>query len=94
MSGQRSDWRERLHANPSRMETELAINLEHDRIHILGPGHESEPALFVSSGRGESLASRHQGVYSVDRRQSLLDTLYESTEIYQQSWNQKPPKAH
>ena len=25
MSGQRSDWRERLHANPSRMEQELAI---------------------------------------------------------------------
>ena len=35
MSGQRSDWRERLHANPSRMEQELAINLEHDRIHHL-----------------------------------------------------------
>jgi len=35
MSGQRSGWRERLHANPSRMEQELAINLEHDRIHYL-----------------------------------------------------------
>src|SRR5713101_9819578 len=35
MSSQRSDWRERLHANPSRMEQELAINLEHDRIHYL-----------------------------------------------------------
>ena len=35
MSGQRSDWRERLHAKPSRMETELAINLEHDRINYL-----------------------------------------------------------
>jgi very-short-patch-repair endonuclease len=35
MSSQRSDWRERLHANPSRMETELAINLEHDRVHYL-----------------------------------------------------------
>ncbi len=35
MSGQRSDWRERLHANPSRMEQELAIKLEHDRIHYL-----------------------------------------------------------
>ena len=35
MSGQRSDWRERLHANPSRMEQELAINLEHDRITYL-----------------------------------------------------------
>ena len=35
MSSQRSDWRERLHANPSRMERELAINLEHDQIHYL-----------------------------------------------------------
>jgi very-short-patch-repair endonuclease len=35
MSGQRSDWRERLHANPSRMEQELVIKLEHDRINYL-----------------------------------------------------------
>src|SRR2546427_12862557 len=35
MSSQRSNWRERLNANPSRMEQELAINLEHDRIHYL-----------------------------------------------------------
>src|SRR5712691_10617764 len=35
MSGQQSDWRQRLHANPSRMEQELAINLEHNRIHYL-----------------------------------------------------------
>jgi len=33
MSGQRSDWRERLHANPSRMEQELAIKLQADGIH-------------------------------------------------------------
>src|SRR6266571_8193411 len=32
MSSQRSDWRERLHPNPSRMEQELAINLQQDRI--------------------------------------------------------------
>src|SRR6266540_3521681 len=32
MSGQRSDWRERLHANPSRMEQELAIILQQDQI--------------------------------------------------------------
>src|SRR5437773_6964449 len=32
MSGQRSDWRERLHANPSRMEEELAIKLQQDQI--------------------------------------------------------------
>src|SRR6266496_6130294 len=32
MSGQRSDWRERLNANPSRMEQELAIKLQDNRI--------------------------------------------------------------
>ncbi len=32
MSGQRSDWRERLRANPSRMEQELAFKLEDDMI--------------------------------------------------------------
>ena len=33
MSGQRSDWRERLYANPSRMEQELAIKLQDNGIH-------------------------------------------------------------
>ena len=32
MSGQRSDWRERLQANPSRMEQELAFRLQEARI--------------------------------------------------------------
>src|SRR5437016_13436663 len=32
MSGQRSDWRERLYANPSRMEQELAIKLQDNGI--------------------------------------------------------------
>src|SRR5437879_12623863 len=32
MSSQRSDWRERLTANPSRMEQELAIKLQDDGI--------------------------------------------------------------
>src|SRR5436190_6140947 len=32
MSGQRSDWRERLHANPSRMEQELGIKLQDNGI--------------------------------------------------------------
>src|SRR5467141_617560 len=33
MSSQRSDWRENLHANPSRMEQELAIKLQDNGIH-------------------------------------------------------------
>jgi very-short-patch-repair endonuclease len=32
MSSQRSDWRQRLHANPSRMEQELAFKLQDDGI--------------------------------------------------------------
>ena len=35
MSSQRSNWRERLHANPSRMEQELAIKLEDKQIPYL-----------------------------------------------------------
>lgn len=36
MSSRRSDWRERLHANPSRMEQELAIKLQHNRMNHRG----------------------------------------------------------
>src|SRR6266702_7344913 len=32
MTSQRSDWCDRLHANPSRMEQELAFKLQDDRI--------------------------------------------------------------
>src|SRR5947208_14806459 len=35
MSSQRNDWRERLHANPSRMEQEPAIKLQHNRMNHL-----------------------------------------------------------
>ena len=35
MSGHRSDWRDRLQANPSRMEHELALKLQDDRVNYL-----------------------------------------------------------
>src|SRR5437879_4721752 len=35
MSSQRSNWRERLHADPSRMEHELALKLQDDRVNYL-----------------------------------------------------------
>jgi very-short-patch-repair endonuclease len=35
MSSQRSDWRERLHVNPSQMEHELALRLQDDRVNCL-----------------------------------------------------------
>ena len=35
MSGQRSDWRERVYANPTRMEQEITIRLQDDQIRYL-----------------------------------------------------------
>src|SRR2546425_9081438 len=35
MSSQRSDWREHLHVNSSRMEHELALKLQDDRVNYL-----------------------------------------------------------
>src|SRR2546425_3823102 len=35
MSSQRSDWRERLNANPSRMEHELALRLQEEGVNFL-----------------------------------------------------------
>src|SRR5712664_3888744 len=35
MSSQRSDWREHLHANPSRMEHELALRLQEEGVNYL-----------------------------------------------------------
>lgn len=35
MSGQRSDWRERLNVNPSRMEHELALKLQEEGVNYL-----------------------------------------------------------
>src|SRR2546428_5018521 len=35
MSSQRSEWREGLHDNPSRMEHELALKLQDDRVNYL-----------------------------------------------------------
>gem|GEM_PF-6681377 len=43
MSGERSDWRERLRANPSRMEQELAIKLEDNGIVSLIPATAPKP---------------------------------------------------
>src|SRR5216683_6105303 len=35
MSSQRSDWRDRLNVNPSRMEHELALKLQDDQVNYL-----------------------------------------------------------
>ena len=41
MSGQRSDWRDRLHANPSRMEQELAFKLQEEGIFLPDTGRDT-----------------------------------------------------
>src|SRR5436309_14823649 len=52
MSSQRSDWRERLNANPSRMEQELAIRLQDDGITYLDrPIARDLLPCLVPSGR-------------------------------------------
>ncbi len=49
MSSQRSDWRERLHANPSRLEQEIAIKLQDNGIHPRNPdGSTVEESFSVA----------------------------------------------
>src|SRR5436309_15437838 len=83
MSGQRSDWRERLHANPSRMEQELAIKLQEDGIHYQTQVEipvttadfylplESRPLLVFVDGRvhlGTSQMSKDEELSSLLRK--------------------------
>src|SRR6266480_6835523 len=49
MSGQRSDWRERLHANPSRMERELEIRLHNKKKRP--PTHPEDHASYPPTHR-------------------------------------------
>src|SRR6266566_2911460 len=83
MSSQRSDWRERLHANPSRMEQELAINLQEDGIHYQTQVEipvttadfyfhlESRPLLVFVDGRvhlGKSQMAKDEELRSLIRK--------------------------
>src|SRR5207253_3742398 len=99
MSGQRSDWRERLHANPSRMEQELAINLEHDRIHYLAQVEipvttadfyfpiEPRPLLVFVDGRvhlGKAQATKDEELRSLLRKKG-----YRVLELFYDSYSDK-----
>src|SRR5713101_6180249 len=83
MSSQRSGWRERLHANPSRMEQELAIKLQDDGIHYQTQVEipvttadfylplESRPLLVFVDGRvhlGTSQMSKDEELRSLLRK--------------------------
>ncbi len=99
MSGQRSDWRERLHANPSRMEQELAIKLQDDGIHYQTQIEipvtsadfyfplESRPLLVFVDGRV------HLGTAQMAKDEELRILLrkrgYRILELYYESYSDK-----
>ncbi len=99
MSSQRSNWRERLHANPSRMEQELAINLEHDRINYLTQVEipvttadfyfplEPRPLIVFVDGRVHLKTS--QMVKDEELRTLLRKRGYRILELYYDSYSEK-----
>src|SRR2546427_2923686 len=99
MSGQRSDWRERLHANPSRMEQELAIKLQDNGIHYQTQVEipvttadfyftlESRPLLVFVDGRVHLGTS--QMVKDEELRSLLRKKGYRIRELYYESYSDK-----
>src|SRR6266581_1094093 len=99
MSGQRSDWRERLRANPSRMEQELAFKLEDDMIQYQTQVEvpvttadfyfslESRPLLVFVDGRV------HHGTAQMAKDEELRSMLrkrgYRIIELYYNSKSEK-----
>src|SRR5437660_4245463 len=99
MSSQRSDWRERLHANPSRMEQELAFKLQDDRIQYQTQVEipvttadfyfslESRPLLVFVDGRV------HHGTTQMAKDEELRTLLrkrgYRILELYYDGYSDK-----
>jgi very-short-patch-repair endonuclease len=99
MSSQRSDWRERLNANPSRMEQELAIKLQDNRIHYQTQVEipvttadfyfplESRPLLVFVDGRVH--LGKAQAVKDEELRSLLLKRGYRILELCSSSYSDK-----
>ena len=99
MSGQRSDWRERLHANPSRMEQELAIKLQEngipDQTQVEIPittadfyfGLESRPLLVFVDGRVH--LKTNQMAKDEELRSLLRKRGYRILALYYESYSDK-----
>src|SRR3989454_258937 len=99
MLSQRSDWRERLHANPSRMEQERAIKLQDNGIHyqtqVEIPGTtadfyfrlETRPLIVLVDGR------IHLGIKQLTKDEELRSLLrkrgYRILELYYNSYSDK-----
>src|SRR5437899_4848269 len=99
MSSQRSDWRERLHANPSRMEQELAIKLQENGIHYQTQVEiavttadfyfplESKPLLVFVDGRvhlGTTQMAKDEELRSLLRKRG-----YRILELYYNSYSDR-----
>ena len=99
MSGQRSDWRERLHANPSRMEQELAIKLQDNGITYQTQVEipitivdfyfplESRPLLVFVDGRvhlGTTQAAKDEELRSLLRKRG-----YKILELFYDSYSDR-----
>src|SRR5712692_8740429 len=97
MSSQRSNWRERLYANPSRMEQELAIKLQDNGIHYQTQVEipvttadfyfrlESRPLLVFVDGRvhlGTAQMSKDEEVRSLLRKKG-----YRILELYYDNYS-------
>src|SRR2546430_17002500 len=99
MSSQRSDWRERLHVNPSRMEQELAIKLQDNGIRYQTQVEipvttadfyfslEPRPLLVFVDGRvhlGTTQMAKDEEVRSLLRKRG-----YRTLELYYESYSDK-----
>src|SRR5437870_11061816 len=99
MSGQRSDWLERLHANPSQMEQELAIKLQDNGIHYQTQVEipvttadfyfslETRPLIVFVDGRvhlGTAQTAKDEELRSLLRKRG-----YRILELYYDSYSDK-----
>ncbi|HEX9612101.1 MAG TPA: DUF559 domain-containing protein [Candidatus Bathyarchaeia archaeon] len=99
MSSQRSDWRERLHANPSRMEQELAIKLQDNGIRYQTQVEiavttadfyfplENRPLIVFVDGRvhlGTAQMAKDEELRSLLRKRG-----YRILELYYESYSDK-----
>ena len=99
MSGQRSDWRERLHANPSRMEQELAIKLQDDGIHYQTQVEipvttadfyiQTEPRPLVVFVDGKVHLGTSQSVKDEELRSLLRKKGYRVLELYYNNYSDR-----
>src|SRR6266702_8102000 len=99
MSGQRSDWRERLRVNPSRMEQEIAFKLQDDLIQYQTQVEipvttadfyfslESRPLLVFVDGRVHHGTA--QMMKDEELRQLLRKRGYRILELYYDGYSDK-----